>query len=132
MNDNDILPPIGNNQVAVLIQDLLSIDHILLLSIGLANSSLCLACNQEAEAQASSYLGTRYPEQTVNPIDFSIDISLHCWDGLSFERLKSRLDDPLETEQGSSDKWLLRTVWYGLLPLNKIILVPCPLWYIES
>ena len=78
MNDNDILPPIGNNQVAVLIQDLLSIDHILLLSIGLANLSLCLACNQEAEAQASSYLGTRYPEQTVNPFDFSNGILLHC------------------------------------------------------
>ena len=78
MNDNDILPPIGNNQVAVLVQDLQSIDHILLLLIGLANLSPYVACILEAEAQASSYLGTRYPEQTVNPFDFSNGILLHC------------------------------------------------------
>ena len=78
MNDNDILPPIGNNQVAVLVQDLQSIDHIRLLLIGLVNLSPCLACIQEAEAQASSYLDTRYPEQIVNLFDFSNDILLHC------------------------------------------------------
>ena len=78
MNDNDKLPPIGNNQVAVLVQDLLSVDHILLLLIGLANLSPYLACTQEGEAQASSYLDTRYPEQISNLFDFSDDILLHC------------------------------------------------------
>ena len=130
MNDNDKLPPIGNNQVAVLIQDLLSIDHILLLLIGLESLSPYLACSQEAEAQASSYLDTRYPEQIVNLFDFSNDILLHCWDGLSFERLKSRLVDPLGREQDSWDKSLLQKVWCGLLPTNKIILVLFPPWYI--
>ena len=64
--------------MAALVQDLQSIDHILLLLIGLENLSPYLACIQEAEAQASSHLDTRYPEQIVNPFDFSNGILLHC------------------------------------------------------
>ena len=130
VNENDILPPIGNTRVAVPVQDLQSIDHIRLSLIGLVNLSPYLACSQEGEAQASSYLDTRYPEQIVNLFDFSNDILLHCWDGLSFERLKSRLVDPLGREQDSWDKSLLQKVWCGLLPTNKIILVLFTPWYI--